>query len=119
MEEPLLKIHFVCPDELGVTRQADGTIKTGTWVVAVSVVKDAEKYGSVVALHSSRSEPSYLQGEILGWEVRPRDSKYTGDELNKTREGIEFIVRPTDVSLPWQGDATGEKGYRWSPIPDR
>src|SRR5687767_13416694 len=28
------EFHFVCPNELGVTTNADGTIWTGTWVVA-------------------------------------------------------------------------------------
>jgi hypothetical protein len=112
------ELHFVCPGELGVTKRPDGLIVTGTWVVSADVAEQGLKHSSIVALHASKAEPSYIQGEIVNWEVRPRESRYTGDEINKTREGIDFTIRLTNAALPWQGDATGEKGYLWATIPN-
>jgi len=86
-------------------------------VVAVANAKAAEKYGSFVALHATRGELSYLQGIIKGWQKKPRERKYSGDQLTKTKFGIEFTFEPTNNPLMWQGEATGEKGYAWSPIP--
>jgi len=111
------EFHFVCPDELGVTRNSDGTLASGIWVVSATNAVTAEKYGSMVALHMTRAEPSYIQGRIKGWQQKPRENKYSGDQLTKIKSGIEFIIEPTSTPLVWQGDATGEKGYAWSPIP--
>jgi hypothetical protein len=111
------EFHFVCPNELGVTKNSDGTLSTGIWVVDAANAEAAEKYGSVVALHATRAEPSYLQGKVKGWQKKPRERKYSGDQLTKTMTGIEFLIEPTRTPLVWQGDATGEKGYAWSPIP--
>jgi hypothetical protein len=111
------EFHFVCPNELGVTRNSDGTLSTGIWVVAVANAKAAEKYGSIVALHGSRGEPSYIQGRVKGWQKKPRERRYSGDQLTKTKYGIEFLLEPINNPLAWQGEATGEKGYAWSPIP--
>src|SRR5690348_6113802 len=47
--------HFVCPNELGVTRNADGTVWSGTWVVAQKTATASEKYGAVVALHPRKA----------------------------------------------------------------
>jgi hypothetical protein len=49
------EFHFVCPNELGVTRNEDGTIWTGTWVVAEEHAQSAVQYGAQVALHSLKS----------------------------------------------------------------
>lgn len=111
------EFHFVCPDELGVSTNPDGTKWTGTWVVAQDNAKAAEKYGSLVALHSSKSEFSYLQGIIRGWRKSQRESKYSGDQTVKTEFGIDFLFEPSNDPMPWKGDATGEKGYAWSAIP--
>src|SRR5262245_12223287 len=54
------EFHFVCPGEDGVTRNQDGTIWTGTWVVAEEHADSALKHGAVVALHTSRAAQSYL-----------------------------------------------------------
>jgi hypothetical protein len=111
------EFHFVCPNELGVTRQADGRIRSGTWVVAEANVELALRHGSTVALHASKVESSYLQGTIKAWEKRPRESRYAEDQLVKTEFGIDFLFEPTNTSLPWVGEGAGEKGYAWVPIP--
>jgi hypothetical protein len=112
------EFHFVCPNELGVARQADGLIRSGTWVVSEANVALALRYGSTVALHASKAEASYLQGTIKAWERRPREPRYAEDQLVKTEFGIDFLFEPSDVSLPWVGEGAGEKGYAWAPIPE-
>lgn len=111
------EFHFVCPNELGVTRHEDGRIRSGTWVVAEANVELALRYGSTVALHASKAESSYLQGKIKAWERRPRESKYAEDQLVKTEFGIDFLFEPTEIPLPWAGEGAGEKGYAWASIP--
>ena len=37
--------HFVCPDEKGITRNSDGTVWTGTWVVNSTHADCAVKIG--------------------------------------------------------------------------
>src|SRR5882762_4142467 len=88
------EFHFVCPNELGVTRHADGRIRSGTWVVAEANAETGLKYGSIVALHASKAEPSYLQGTLRAWEKRPRESKYAEDQVVKTEFGIDFLFEP-------------------------
>ncbi len=111
------EFHFVCPNELGVIRNQDGTIWSGTWVVAEENAENAVRYGALVSLHSSRAEPSYLQGEIKGWRKSARKPRYSGEQLTQVEEGIDFLFKPSDLPLPWKGDATGEKGYAWKPFP--
>jgi hypothetical protein len=111
------EFHFVCPNELGVTRHRDGLVQSGTWVVAETQVETGLRYGSTIALHSSKAEPSYLQGVIKRWDKRQRERKYAEDQLVKTEQGIDFFFEPTGTSLPWVGDGAGEKGYAWAPIP--
>src|ERR1044071_8328365 len=112
------EFHFVCPNELGVTRHADGLIRSGTWVVAEANVELALRYGATVALHASKADSSYLQGTIRAWEKRPREPRYAEDQLAKTEFGIDFLFEPTDLSLPWAGEGAGEKGYAWARIPE-
>ncbi len=109
--------HFVCPSELGVTRSQDGGIWTGTWVVAVEHAERALKYGAVVALHTSKAEPSYLQGPIKDWRKSPRELRYTGEQTTQKEEGIDFFFQFSDSPMQWIGEATGEKGYDWAPLP--
>lgn len=107
------EFHFICPNELGITRNKDGNIWTGTWVVAEEHAENAVRYEALVSLHSSKAEPSYLQGTVKAWRKSPRLRRYSGEQLNQTREGIDFLFEPSNLSLPWKGDATGEKGYAW------
>ncbi|WP_213249875.1 DUF4238 domain-containing protein [Bradyrhizobium sp. sBnM-33] len=63
------------------------------------------------------SEQSYLQGEIRGWRKSPRQKEYVEGQVAKTAFGIDFQFRPNGNPVPWRGDATGEKGYRWAELP--
>jgi hypothetical protein len=107
---PVMGFHFVCKRDQGVSQNADGTFWTGTWVVAKERAEDGEKNCAYVALHEKKSEPSYLQGTIRGWRIASRDRQY-GEVPIQTDEGIDFLIEPTSVTLGWQGDGTGEKGY--------
>ena len=111
------EFHFVCPNELDVIRNSDGSIRSGTWVVAETHAEAAQTYGSLIALHASRAEPSYLQGTIKAWEKRPRAPKYADGQLVKTEFGIDFLFEPTNYPTQWVGEGAGEKGYAWAPIP--
>lgn len=108
------ELHFVCPSELGITRNRDGTIWTGTWVVAEEHAERAVKFGSSISLHSSRAELSYLQGKVKAWRKSPRQLRYSGQQRTQVDEGIDFLFEPSGSPLPWKGDATGEKGYAWA-----
>jgi hypothetical protein len=101
---PVRGFHFVCPAELGVTFNPDGTFCTGIWVVAAVVTERALSVAAYVALHNAKSERSYLQGTMKGWRQLERKGK-------AIPYGIEFVVEPTNTALPWRGDSTGERGY--------
>jgi len=106
--------HFVCPDERGVTRNPDGTIWTGTWVVDSNHAERGSKNGAYVALHTSKSQRSYLQGTIKDWRKAPRDPEYADGRRVKIESGIDFLFEPTSEAYEWQGDGAGEKGYAWA-----
>lgn len=102
--------HFVCPKEIGVTKNRDGTLWTGIWAVAEARVKPAVTLGAYVALHVARSERSYLQGVITAWRTRER--RYADGRLRKRKSGIEFQFKPTDDPFIWpDAGGTGEKAY--------
>lgn len=98
-------MHFVCRNDLNVTDYGDGTFDTGFWKVSRAHCSMME----YVALHESRSTPSYRQGRVIRWKVVVRD------------EGprIVFTVRQEGPPRQWVGRATGEKGYAWSKSDDR
>jgi hypothetical protein len=87
-------------------------------VVDEAHAEAAVKYGSMIALHIAKAEPSYLQGKIRGWKKQARQPRNNDGDLVSNSEGIEFEFEPTNNPLSWQGDAAGEKGYAWSPIPE-
>jgi hypothetical protein len=109
--------HFVCERDRGVTQTGDGNFWSGSWVVAETNVKSSLKYGAYLALHESKSEASYRQGQILDYRHSPRDMlpDETGVAV-KTEEGIEFLVKETNEPYAWVGGGAGEKGYRWTRI---
>jgi hypothetical protein len=109
--------HFVCPGERGVLHNADGTLWTGTWVVDKSHLEKSMKYGAYVALHVTRSDPSYIQGNLKDWRPAKRDYEYADGKPVKNIMGIDFLLEPTTLPHQWIGDATGEKGYRWDKVP--
>jgi hypothetical protein len=110
--------HFVCERDRGVTHVGDGSFWSGSWVVSEDNVKASLRYGAYLALHESKSDLSYRQGQILRYRRSPRDmlANKKSDPGAKVEEGIEFLVRETNKSYVWVGTATGEKGYRWAKI---
>ena len=110
--------HFVCARDRGVAQIDKDQFWSGSWVVSEANVRESLKYGAYLALHESRSEMSYRQGQILDYRRSPRDM-LDGDktgERTKIEEGIEFRVQETSEPYVWVGEGTGEKGYRWAKI---
>jgi hypothetical protein len=107
------ELHFVCkPKDKGVTSNDDGTVWSGTWVVAKSQAEHVAKVKGMVCLHLARAEPSYLQGIVLDWRTAERGKTYAEDgRETKTKHGVDFLLQLTSTPLSWKGDATGEKGY--------
>jgi hypothetical protein len=112
--DDVIGFHFVCPAEKGITRNADGTIWTGTWVVDKKHAARAVEVRAYVALHASKSEPSYLQGIVKDWRRTGRQREYADGRPVQIEEGIDFLLEPTEQPHIWHGDGTGEKGYLWS-----
>lgn len=92
-------------------RNPDGTVWTGTWVVARHQAERAARNGAYVALHLARDETSYMQGIVKDWRRSERDAEYAENQEAKTRHGVDFLLELTATALPWVGDGTGEKGY--------
>jgi hypothetical protein len=116
IDQYVSELHFVCPSELEVTRNQDGTIWTGTWVVAQEHAERAGRYSALVALHRAKAELSYLQGTVKAWRKSPRKRRYSGEQAAQVEEGIDFLLESSNSPLPWRGDGTGEKGYAWAPL---
>jgi len=108
--QPVRGFHFVCKRDRGVVHNPDGTLWSGSWVVAKEHAERAERNNAYLALHESKSEQSYLQGIVKGWRTAPRDRQYSDVEA-QTEEGIEFLVEPISTAFPWRGGGSGEKGY--------
>jgi hypothetical protein len=109
--------HFVCERDRGVTQVGNGSFWSGSWVVNEGNVEASLSYGAYLALHESKSDLSYRQGQILNFRRSPRDmlANKKSDPEVKIEEGIEFLVRETNEPYG-VGTATGEKGYRWVKI---
>jgi len=105
--------HFVCPKEKGVERNPDSTFWTGTWVVDEAHAEQAPQIPAYVALHTTKSEPSYLQGTVRGYRKTSRQPEYAEGRPVKIETGIDFLLAPTTTSYAWHGDGAGEKGYLW------
>lgn len=105
--------HFVCAGSRGAIINDDGTFWTGSWVVARENVDKSIKFNAYVALHESKNEMSYLQGDIVEYRLRERDM------VDKENVGIEFRCRKTTKPLMWNGGGSGEKGYLWGSISSR
>ena len=114
----VIEYHFVCARDRGVTETKDGRFWSGSWVVAESNVRNSLKYGAYLALHESRSNPSYRQGQILNYRRSTRDMFSKSEQGLKVEEGIEFLVQRTNEPYAWVGTGSGEKGYRWAKIAD-
>jgi hypothetical protein len=108
--------HFVCQRDRGVTAVGNDRFWSGSWVVAEVNVRASIKYGAYLALHETKSDLSYRQGQIIDYRRSPRDMLSPADEGGKTEEGIEFLVQETSEPYAWVGAGAGEKGYRWTKI---
>jgi hypothetical protein len=116
--EVVLGFHFICPKEQGIERAANGQFWSCTWVVARAHAEMASKIGSYVALHTRKSEPSYAQGIVKDFRISPRQREYAEGRKVKNEIGVDFLIEPTSDPKIWKGDATGEKGYFWGPLPE-
>ena len=105
--------HFVCKGDRGVIAQNDGGFRTGSWVVSQERVEQSLRIGAYLALHESKSEPSYRQGQIIGFQLTERSMLEAEPAKPQTLRGIEFLVEATAGSYEWVGDGSGEKGFKW------
>ncbi|HEY1474035.1 MAG TPA: hypothetical protein VGF53_08130 [Pseudolabrys sp.] len=109
---PVIGYHLVCrPEEKGVTRNTDGTVWSGTWVVAEKQAERSMTTGAYVALHASHAEPSYLHGIIKAYRRSKREDAYAEGQEVKTPVGTDFLLELTDRSVEWQGRGTVERSY--------
>jgi hypothetical protein len=60
--------------------------------------------GAYVALHKTRSAPSYRQGIFSGWRREPRPGK-------AIPTGVVFLVEEHNKPLRWRGGGSDEKAY--------
>ncbi|WP_315723166.1 MULTISPECIES: hypothetical protein [unclassified Bradyrhizobium] len=102
----VIEYHFVCRNDRGVTFNPDGTFWSTSWVVGEDVLRKSLRYGPKLALHTSKTEPSYRQGKIT--DYRRVDDFADG----KVESRIDFLVVPDNTPLDWAGAGTGEKGYK-------
>jgi len=108
--------HFVCQRDRGVTNLEGGRFKSGSWVVKEENVQESLRRDAYLALHENKTERSYRQGQIVGYNLTERDMLKGGETEPQTRVGIEFLVEATSEPYDWIGDGAGEKGYRWSDL---
>jgi hypothetical protein len=109
---PVIGYHFVCrPEEKGVTRNSDGTVWSGTWVVAEAQAERSLQVGAYVALHLSHAEPSYLRGTVQGWRRAKREDEYAEGQEVKTPIGTDFLLQLIDGQIEWRGEGTVERSY--------
>lgn len=93
------EIHVVCRGRQGVKGETAELFSSGTWVIA----EDHLRTGVLFALHESKSEASYLQGEI---------ESHAEERLNNQTR-FRVSVRRTARTLAWRGGGSGETGYLW------
>jgi hypothetical protein len=113
---PVIGYHFVCrPQEKGVIRNSDGTVWSGTWVVAEIQAEQSLKVGAYVALHLSHAEPSYMHGKVRAWRRTKREDEYAEGQEVKTPIGTDFLLKLTDEKIEWRGAGTVERSYVYAP----
>jgi hypothetical protein len=96
MKGNVSEIHGVCHDKKNVSKETDTHFVSGWW----SIDKKHIRSGVVFALHESKNEESYLQGEIEGLEEERGGKK-------------AILVRKSNTRMPWSGGGTGVLGYKW------
>jgi hypothetical protein len=102
--------HFVCQADRVVQVKEDGTFWSGSWVVSEQNVQTSLRYGAYLALHASKTEPSYRQGKIVDFRKTSRSM------VARNEDGIEFKVQSEATPYHWVGAGAGEKGYKWSKL---
>ena len=102
MPRELREIHFVCRDRKNVLDETDTHFETGYWKVKHShlFVDDL-----IIALHQSRTTPSYLHGSVETFQIRKIDNRVT------------FRCRKTDQSMEWASPGAQERYYVWEEVP--
>jgi hypothetical protein len=99
MSKKVIGMHFVCRNSANIEELGDGWFKSGHWKVSEEHAKTAE----YIALHETKTAPSYKQGNIKDYVLGPHgNGRFT------------FYVKETHESRDWCGDGTGEKGYLWT-----
>jgi len=99
----VIELHYVCDDWKNVKSLGEEIFISGDWVISKGHLSaDKIAKGIKFALHQSRSELSYLQGEIIDWEKSPDHEKR-----------VIFKFKFTNTPMKWEGHATGERGYLW------
>lgn len=96
--------HFVCDKDFGVIDLGDGRFWTGSWVVTEANLDQSLSAGAYLALHQSKTQPSYRQGKIVGYRRASGD----GDDA------VEFLVDAAPKSRAWIGAGSGDTGYKWA-----
>jgi hypothetical protein len=91
------RLHFVCRDDLNVQETEAETFVSGFWKLSAKAAVTAE----FLALHQSRSEPSYRQGRLIARNL-------VDHELRKR---YVFKVASSPEPVEWEGEGAGEKGY--------
>ena len=104
-ETPVVGFHFVCQNDYEVKFLPDGSFWSGVWAVDQEHCDPAIAMNGYVALHESKSQPSYRQGLIVNWKLEPRTK-------GAKQLGVSFHLTPLTDALDWFGSGSGEKGYR-------
>ena len=100
--------HFVGEKDFGVIDLGDGRFWAGSWAVPEANVEQSLNAGAYLALHVSKTQPSYRQGKIVGYR------KASGEGENA--EAVEFLVDAAPKSRAWVGAGSGETGYKWAKL---
>lgn len=98
--------HFVCDKDFGVIDLGDGRFWTGSWVVTEANLDQSLSAGAYLALHESKTRPSYRQGKIVGYR--------RASEGSENAEAVEFLVEAAPKSRIWVGAGSGDTGYKWA-----
>lgn len=85
---------------MNVKRLDEGHFESGFWKVDGKHTTTVKR----IYLHQSRSERSYLQGEVIG--IRP--------VLYQGSQRFVFVIMEDSRSGDWEGNGTGEKGYGYA-----
>lgn len=101
----IVELHYICHNNLNVTEADNGRVRSGNWILAKEHCDLVVKNGVMLALYRNKKEKSFLQGKIVDWDPAP-------EEPGQHR--AKFTIEPTPEALEWVGEATGERGYKWS-----